>query len=200
MMHATSLLCFLIFFLLANNAKADEPIHVLLIGDSLAFGLARPITKEASKHNVVIHTYAMGGSSTREWANVRPWLKGALRRWHPKWVFVVLGTNDYFIPAWRKAFPQNAKKIVDKAHKHNANVIWLTPPRIDINTDFIYEGARQSCDFVFDYRNVTVPLWADKHGPRVHPSIEGSTQWGYLIMQQFDKEVKHEKDSKETGS
>jgi lysophospholipase L1-like esterase len=186
MMRVTLLVCLLSF---CHSAKADEqPANILLIGDSLAYGLARPLAAEAKKHNAIVHSNAIGGTNTRQWAKLKPWLIHSLDKWHPQWVFVVLGTNDYGVPTWRKQFGEHAEIVVKKIHEHHAKVVWLTPPRIKINTNFIYFGATASdAESVFDYRTTDIPLWED----RIHPSFKGDQQWSEMIMARFDAEVRN---------
>lgn len=162
----------------------EEPTTILLVGDSLAVGISRNLKKALAEHNTVLFTHAIGATNSKQWA-IKGWLPAALKKWKPENVLVILGTNDSGIPASRKAFPDNAKRIVETCHKLGAEtVIWSTPPKISIHPDFIFNGAKSCADVVIDYRSLKV-----KMAPKdtIHPSQEGYKVWADNIVNDLIK-------------
>lgn len=155
---------------------------LLLIGDSLAFGISKHLKYALSKHQIVLLTNAIGGSSTHQWAR-KNWLINSLRKYEPNNVLVILGTNDSGVPSSRQQFPKNSKKIVDTCHKYGVeNVVWATPPKIKINTNFIYEGMVYA-DVLLDYRNLVIGLERDL----IHPTIKGHKIWASHIVKDLSE-------------
>lgn len=159
---------FCAFFLSESESR-----RILLIGDSLAYGLTRPFKKKTKKIGIYGGAYGIGSTTTSQWAR-KTWLHWALKNHQPDTTLIVLGTNDSGSKRLKEAFPDNCQTIVEKIQRTGSLAVWITPPKIKLKTDFIYEGAVLSeADHVMDCRQLVIPMEKD----RIHPSYRGNIQW-----------------------
>lgn len=181
MTRRTLLKCSSIFLTLSTlglPARAESPAlgdcdRLLIIGDSLAYGIKYLLKREAEDQGVFCRAVAIGGTRAEQWAK-KQWLDEALKKYSPSVALVILGTNDAMAPQWRKEFQKHATKIVDKLHDDAVECVWSTPPNIKVPKDFIFEGAiKAGSDYVLDFRDLRVQLQPDL----IHPTIVGNKTW-----------------------
>jgi lysophospholipase L1-like esterase len=166
---------FLLSLLVAPNIFAEESKPNLLIGDSLAYMLARPLRIASKKHGQILRDTSRGGTNTNQWIT-KGWFRQALSDFKPKTVLVSLGVNDWGVKVNREAFPKNAKKIVNIAHKQNVEIVWLLPPKLNpkkVKTDFIKSGVEQSgADRWHDASKLDMELFDG-----IHPTFKSLSVW-----------------------
>lgn len=164
---------FLAAVLASVPALGDGRSPCLLVGDSLAYMLAPPMRRVAKEAGVRLSGRGKGGTSAWQWAR-EPWLRDAMRAVRPSHVLISAGVNDWGVRRNREAFPDSAKRIVEKVRKAGVRSVWLLPPRIRIPTGFIREGvARSGVDGVHDASDLEIPLFNDK----IHPTFKGLELW-----------------------
>lgn len=109
-------------------ATTKPPSRALLIGDSLAVGLAAPLAKELAPAELV--TRAHVGSRSSDWAfegKYRGELEDALTKFRPDAVLVSLGTNDL---AGGKPTATSFDFLAKRVAAKGAAVIFLGPPEL----------------------------------------------------------------------
>jgi lysophospholipase L1-like esterase len=98
--------------------------RVLLVGDSLAAGMASPLKRRLAEDGATLATVARGGTSIRQWAR-SGWLAEALAQARPALVLVSLGTNDMVAEGNRT---EDIRAILDRVREVGAPVVWVEPP------------------------------------------------------------------------
>jgi lysophospholipase L1-like esterase len=114
--------------------------RVLLIGDSLAVGLAPPMRSLAAESNVEFFSLAKEGTRIDQWAS-GSWsaqLDAALASFAPTLVLVSLGTNDEYMMG--DAVTRQApflEALLAKLRDAGAEVVWIGPPTLPKPTNGI---------------------------------------------------------------
>lgn len=190
---------FLISFLLILPAQADSPppSDLLLIGDSLAYQLAHALKNEGKDRNVSVAAQGIGGSNTSQWVR-RHWAEHACQEHPARLVLVSLGTNDSVIvkikarqmfPNKKKhtsldlqmAWTQMAQDLIDVIGEscYKAKIVWLLPPRMPFNLDFVRRGILHTdIDYVFD--SAKLDLFKQNDG--VHLTWKANVIWADAIL------------------
>jgi len=99
--------------------------RLLLVGDSLAQGLAPPLGELAKGLGVAFRADGRVGTRIAQWA-AQPWLSADLA-WGPTMVLVSLGTNDMKLPAPAVEQPALAQ-LAARLKSSGSRVVWLNPP------------------------------------------------------------------------
>jgi hypothetical protein len=103
---------------------AQDSARVLLVGDSLAVGLAPELTKLADSVGLSFQHAATGGTSVVQWD---AWIADKLTQYRPNIVLVSLGANDY-----QRTDPDRVRVaiagFVGKCHDAGAQICWIRPP------------------------------------------------------------------------
>lgn len=150
----------------------------LLIGDSLAYLLRRPMWLEAKARGLTFHGEGRGGTTLAQWLD-KGWARQAIQSFKPTVLLVQLGTNDR-VPVNRQRFGERAKKLVALAHGKGVRVVWLFPPKMRLSTDWIIRGAQESgADDLFDTQKLDLALWEDG----VHPTHKANAIWAKAIWE-----------------
>lgn len=147
---------------------------VMVIGDSQAFMLQRPLAKQG---HVEVCKEARPGSTALSWAN-SVWLRRLLARHEPSLLIVSVGTNDAGGIASRYKFPKNALRIVEIGHEFGAEVLWVIPPTNSVKTAHLdrWVEANITSDRLYDTRCLNLKI-ADK----VHPGLKESRRWARSV-------------------
>lgn len=121
------------FFLLATfDSKAQEKSNqepqkkILLVGDSLAQGLAAPMLESSKKSKAKLSINCTHSTRTDYWS---PKIESIINSIRPDVVIVSLGTNDSGISN-TESQRIHIKKIVATAKKYKAKILWLLPPKL----------------------------------------------------------------------
>lgn len=168
-----------------------EGERLLLLGDSMAEGLAPHLRALAAEHGVEFHALARRGSRIDEWA-ADPSLEDLLTDFQPHVVLVALGTNDvYSLSALERsggAIRPLLDRLVGWPHRDDyglgAAVVWVMPPslpdelggfeRDDALLDRIRDEAR-----TFPSDELDIPRAPDG----VHPTAAGYAAWAGALWQ-----------------
>lgn len=150
--------------------------RVLLIGDSLAVGLAPGSRRVAEAHGVVFEDEVKGGTRVAQWVGSAQ-LKLTLGTFKPNVVLVSLGTND----AYYYLNPSDVKPEITKLLEvlGNARVIWIGPPTLPKDAS----GIRTAILSVVPEKNyfhsdrIDIPRISDG----IHPTAEGYVIWNRAL-------------------
>ena len=164
----------------ADNNLKNQPSEtiakkqkILLLGDSLAEGMAKEFVKKASAADYAKSVQAKGGTRCKDWSGK---IEKLMINFRPGLTIISLGTND--------AGPENVedqrqyvRNIRDIAKKYNSKILWILPRKLpkkfkgqenirkiikeEINTD------------VFDSSHLDLPMSNDK----IHPIKNGYDAW-----------------------
>jgi len=161
-----------------SRLKVGPEDRVLLLGDSLAQGLSRPMSQLAEADGIWF--VGDGRVSTRldQWLD-GGWAQEAISQYRPTLVIVSLGTNDGAAPSLMPAFAGRAASFVAMAQAMGAKVLWVVPPtmpaRIDVAT--VRASVEQSGAAIFDSSEIDVERGPDQ----IHPTIAGNSAWASAI-------------------
>lgn len=111
--------------------------RVLLIGDSLAFGLKKPMQDLAQASGIEFKGRGVVGSRIDEWDN--KYLAEELAGYSPTVAIVSLGTNDMkmFNPSEQQR--EHLASLLQKLRAAGARVAWIVPPTMPFGD----KGVRQ---------------------------------------------------------
>lgn len=160
----------------APNAGAGPRViapgaRVLLIGDSLAQGLAPPLMQLARTDGV--HLTARGRQSTTiaQWAD-QPWLAQALAEGPFALVLVSLGTNDMKL-ARPAAEAAALDRLLGRIRATGALVVWIAPPTMPFPDPGVRALVASTRVPTFPSETLSIPRSADG----IHGSIAGYAGW-----------------------
>jgi lysophospholipase L1-like esterase len=152
----------------------------LLVGDSLAVGLATPIRQLALGASVAFAADGRIGTRLDQWAK-STWLKAALTPLSPTVVLVSLGTNDMGLPNPELQRPYLAT-ILATIRSYGAEPVWIGPPTMP----FADRGIRSMLDnagmALFHSDSVAIP----RAGDGIHPTAAGYAGWAGLLWKWTD--------------
>lgn len=158
--------------------------RVLLVGDSMAEGLAGPFEKHAADSAVTFRSLYRRGSRIAGWSRDQQ-LAGTLQAYEPTVVLVSLGTNDAALehPEAEKDELDLLIRTVSRAG--SAAVVWLDPPSLPtLPREGIVrsmldasEAAREVGMYRYDPRPLSLPRATDQ----VHLTPSGYSSWAQAV-------------------
>lgn len=154
----------------STRYKVTAP--VMLIGDSLALGLAPRLEHEFANRGVQFSSHARSGSTAPQWLS-QGWLSAALAE-HPKTVLVSLGTNDSVSKAGAHTYPAFMKDLLAKIRAVGASPIVLAPPKMP-----------WAVPAVSGVPVVAAPASVPRQPDGVHPTIAGYDLWSAAIARRL---------------
>lgn len=151
---------------------------ILLVGDSLAVGLAPTFKALATQDGYVPTASAVSGTTISYWAGKLPAL---LAKEQPQLVLVSLGTNDSVGSVFASEGGALAA-IVKMVGDAGALLVWIGPPELPRNTnltgqDQVRAGIQAESPWYFDSQTVDLPLSQRDAAQRIHPSASGYAKW-----------------------
>ena len=168
---------FLLILILAFPLN-DEPQEetILIVGDSLAFGLSKPMGEIAKRNDVRFYSDGRGGTTLKQWVEFG-WVKKDCQKYEPNTILVSLGINDYASPSSREKISERSKHLVNLVG--DAEVIWLIPAAKRKSSEYIYEAVKDSGAMIFDARQL------DIEHPKgdIHPTGKGYKAWAKAIWE-----------------
>lgn len=152
--------------------------RILVIGDSQAYMMQRPFKKIGKEYKAQVFAEAKAGSAAYMWANEYSFGR-RLKRYKPELVIISLGTNDAGGIKARKAFPQRANWLVDRAHQDGIKVIWVIPPQNKVRVKHLMDWLREHsrADAIFDTTCMDIKISYDG----VHPGLKESKRWAQAV-------------------
>jgi lysophospholipase L1-like esterase len=175
----------------ASGRSRLEPgtARVLLVGDSLAVGLGRPLAALAAASGVHFASASKGGTVVDQWASGihAKQLQDALDGFKPTLVLVSLGANDELrtISTPERVAPE-IQTLLDRCEAAGAEVLWIGPP--DIPETYVeYRRNHQ----IVPLLESTIPAARyfrsedlDLPQPdKLHPSPAGYVTWASAIWE-----------------
>lgn len=107
-----------------NSAtRIQKGERIILLGDSLAEGMASPFVKLSRKNGYIPGIHALHGTTMDYWSKR---IQETMINNRPKLVIISLGTNDAGSPN-PEAQRIHAKKIRDTVKKYGGKLLWITP-------------------------------------------------------------------------
>lgn len=147
--------------------------RLLLVGDSLAVGLAPPLRALSADARVTFDSIAKEGTRIDQWARSQV-LADKLAQFQPTLILVSLGTNDEYLPS---AAPQepHLHELLERLRKA-APVAWIGPPTLPKSasngvTPMIKANVPRSHYFPSD--SLQIPRGPDG----IHPTARGYAGW-----------------------
>jgi lysophospholipase L1-like esterase len=163
---------------------AAEPHRILLVGDSLAIGLQKPLRERAVKLRVPFASSAQQGTTIRQWLTgkglTKP-LAAVLDGAKPTLTLVSLGTNDMRgnDPA---AAGREGGQLVDLLLRNGAGAVgWILPPTMP----FAERGFRAALLDELARRTIrsfdSTKLVLTRGGDQIHPDANSYALWANAI-------------------
>ncbi len=178
---------------LVNVLQAGPTIkrgeRLLLVGDSLALGLAPSLGELARENGVIFDSAGKVGSRVGEWGNPQSSLNAVLRQklaLGPKVVLVSLGTNDeaLLLASARAELPA-LEALIATIRGSGAKLGWVGPPKFLPGQSFKPNGfttairQRVSGGDYFPSERYDIP----RGGDALHPTVKGYAGWAGQIWQ-----------------
>jgi len=171
-----------------NKARSVLAPHarVLLLGDSLAEGLAGPIEGLATASSVTLRSLHRRGSRIAGWSRDKQ-LAATLEAYEPTLVLISLGTNDAALEDPEAERGELDLLIRMASRAGSAVVVWLDPPSLPtLPREGIVRSMLDSSDAGrevgmrrFDPRPLNLPRSSDQ----VHLTPSGYKQWATALWQ-----------------
>jgi len=155
--------------------------RVLLIGDSFAVGLERPL--KALAQGLPFEAHTLTSTTIPYWAGSST-LAGIVDRFQPTHVLVSLGTNDekgQILSQDQGAIEQ----LLATLRRGGAVVAWIGPPALPFPRAGISALAQSRSDRYFPSEMLSIPRTNDGMGggglPGLHPTSAGYAAWADAI-------------------
>lgn len=167
---------------LAAAARASLPRRVVLVGDSLAVGLGRPLGTElkaaGAELKVCARVAANAGQFTEAGGFGTLGLAALLRDFKPELVFVSLGTNDTAPgSSVRDKLPARFALLRQRIEAAGARVVFLGPPPLPWSREPIYQAAAAA-------RLIVAP-GVEQAPDHIHPTPAGNLAWAKFIRKEL---------------
>jgi lysophospholipase L1-like esterase len=166
----------------APRIKPGET-RLLVIGDSLAVGLAPYLRDMAGRERIAFASLAKVGTRIDQWADSAS-LRELLAKFRPTVVLVSLGTNDEYLTGadaverQRAAMRRLVALLMTVTPQH---IIWIGPPTLPKATNGIVPMLKAeipSRDY-FPSDQLAIPRGPDG----IHPTARGYAGWAGAIWQ-----------------
>lgn len=161
-----------------DQRRAKTCQTILLVGDSLAVGLAPRL--QTLTTNTASNLIAEGivGTNTCQWKEKIFFL---IERYKPGTVFISLGTNDAVLeslgPGWAQKNADCYEKTYADAASKGAKVIWILPPKLPQKLEDgrkkVVEQILKISDANYDSYVLQIPRAPDG----IHMSPQGYAEW-----------------------
>jgi lysophospholipase L1-like esterase len=172
---------------MAKGPTIKRGERLLLVGDSLAVGLAPPLGQLAKENGVLFDAVGQVGSTVKNWStgalNVQLRQKLTAR---PKVVLVSLGTNDEALMMSQARLEiELLEPLMALIRASGAEIGWIGPPKFLPGQSFSPNGFTlaiqrrvPSADY-FPSEQYDIP----RGGDRLHPTVKGYAGWAGAIWQ-----------------
>lgn len=155
--------------------------RVLLLGDSLAQGLAAPLRQLAVEAGLVFQADGRVGTRIADWSS-QPWLAQALA-FKPTITLISLGTNDMKMTNPLSEQPALVR-IVQSLIAARSAIVWITPPTMPFSDPGVRTMLANAGVPLFRSESLPIPRGPDK----IHPTALGyagfaGALWSWLRPQ-----------------
>lgn len=162
--------------------KFTEDSKILIIGDSLANGMAPHFRGLADEEGLPLLAGAVNGTRVDQWKQSR-WLLQKLQEFQPTHVLISLGTNDAYTSKTPEEVANSTDTLLDVIEAHNAHPIWIGAPALPESSagaplnEGILDEIRGVVPYYFDSTTLEIPRGPDA----LHPSAAGYAGWAGFI-------------------
>jgi lysophospholipase L1-like esterase len=146
----------------------------VVIGDSLAQGLAMPFSQLAQDASVQFAEAGHQGSTILDWAH-EPWLDEVLSA-RPRLLVVSLGTNDMLLGAPLAEEPA-LRALVGRIQASGARQLWLMPPSMPFPDAGVRDMLERAGMDLFPSDALDIPRGPDQ----IHPTAMGYAGWAGAV-------------------
>lgn len=162
--------------------KVHAGSRLLLIGDSLAVGLAPQVKALAAEQKVPFLATATISTRIDQWAQSQA-LTQTLAAFRPTLVLVSLGTNDEYLTgdAVRRQAPY-LDQLLQRLTVAGAEVVWIGPPTLPkaaSNGIVALIQSKVAASQYFPSQTLQIPRGPDQ----LHPSAKGYAAWAGALWQ-----------------
>lgn len=179
---------------LMNGPRLRKGLRVLLIGDSLAVGMAPHFAALAKEAGVNFQAMATVGTRIDQWATNADLAKLA-QSFKPELVLVSLGTNDEYmqgdvVAKQRAALDKLLLVLMDWTHSHDyglgpEHIVWIGPPTLPkAKSNGIVAMIQDAAGSVlsprywyFHTERMEIPRGPDS----IHPTARGYAGWAGAV-------------------
>ena len=171
---------------LLSGPRLRRGMRVLLIGDSLAVGMAPHFAALAKEAGVDFKALATVGTRIDQWASNTD-LKKLLESFRPELVLVSLGTNDEFMRGADVVPKQRAllEKLLALLSQGPEHIVWIGPPTLPNPPSpgipkMIQDAAGSVLAprfYYFHSERLQMPRAPDG----IHPNVRGYAGWAGAI-------------------
>jgi lysophospholipase L1-like esterase len=176
---------------LSTGPRLRPGLRVLLIGDSLAVGMAPHFQALAKEGKVQFESLALSGSRIDQWAQSAK-LQEKLKAFRPELVLISLGTNDEYMQGADIVARQRAylEQLLAKFQQYTLDgdgapewVVWIGPPSLPKVSNGIVAMIRDGAGgllpryYYYPSDRLEIPRGPDK----IHPTARGYAGWAGAI-------------------
>lgn len=180
---------------LLGGPRLRKGMRVLLIGDSLAVGMAPHFAALAKEAGIDFKALATSGTRIDQWA-ANPELKKLLESFQPELVLVSLGTNDSYMQGSGAVQKQQAQLekllsvLTEWPRRRDYglgpdHIVWIGPPTLPKPPSpgipkMIQDASGSVLSprfYYFHSEKLTMPRAADG----IHPNVRGYAGWAGAI-------------------
>jgi lysophospholipase L1-like esterase len=163
-----------------GRPKLEESSRVLLVGDSLAVGLAPHLRALAKEQRLPFDALSKEGTRIDQWAQSAA-LRQKLAQFQPTLVLVSLGTNDEYLMGdavqRQKPYLEQLLQLVG-----SAELVWVGPPSLPkprSNGIVALIRSLVPAEAYFPSETLQIPRGPD----RLHPTARGYAAWAGALWQ-----------------
>lgn len=178
---------------LLNGPRLKRGLRVLLVGDSLAVGMAPHFLALAKEAGIDLRVLAKQGTRIDQWASSAE-LKQLVDSFKPELVLISLGTNDEYmqgdgvVTKQRAALEQFIARL-HWSHSHDyglgpEHIVWIGPPALPKASNGISAMIQDAGGSVvsprfhyFHSERLNLPRAPD----RIHMSVRGYAGWAGAV-------------------
>ena len=156
--------------------------RLLVIGDSLAVGMAPPLRELATLARIAFQANAKVGTRIDQWADSST-LTDALGSFHPTLTLVSLGTNDEYLTGSDAVVRQREKtrQLLAKIKASGSDYVWIGPPTLPKASNGIVAMLRDEIPSSHYYPSDALEI--PRGGDGIHPTARGYAGWAGALWQ-----------------
>jgi hypothetical protein len=155
-----------------KTASVDTcPKTILFIGDSMLDGLSPRLAAYASANRHTLYSVVWYSSTSERWGKSQRLAK-YIKRLHPDYIFICLGSNELMV----RDIKNKRQKFVDNILAQIGNIpfVWIGPPNWRTDTginDLIRESVPRGCYFKSD------GMHFERKKDGAHPTPASAALW-----------------------